>query len=174
MVRHRFLLSLSAFFGIIVVAPALLGRDQGRMLSLKKLFAETASANIMTWPIIAVYFGKVSLIGLISNLFVLPLVPLTMLVGFVIGLIGMFSFWLASVTSVLGELLAELVIICSRYASMAPGVELRVGVAEMTAYYALLLLLLILHVRIAKRKVKFKEESWQDILSGLRSKDRKA
>ena len=43
----------------------------------------------MALPIIAVVFGELSLISIIANVIVLPLIPLAMLLTFIAGLGGM-------------------------------------------------------------------------------------
>jgi competence protein ComEC len=60
---------------------------------------ETISAELMTIPIILYVFGQISLIGLPANVFVVTLIPLSMLLGLLAGLAGMLiapiASWLA-------------------------------------------------------------------------------
>jgi competence protein ComEC len=83
-------LSYLAFFGLLVIAPlldSLIGRFT-KPNQLLMLLAETTSAQIMTLPIIMYIFGRLSLISLVSNLMVVPLVPLAMLGSLAAGLAG--------------------------------------------------------------------------------------
>ena len=50
---------------------------------------ETTCAQIMTLPLIATVFGEVSLISIIANMLILPLIPLAMLLTFIAGIFGM-------------------------------------------------------------------------------------
>jgi len=93
------LLSFLAFFGILVVAPAIEARLHHPKSILVRLFIESFTAQILTLPLILFIFGQLSIVAPLSNLVILPLVPLGMAVSFVAGLAGMlipaFAGWLA-------------------------------------------------------------------------------
>ncbi len=93
------LLSFLAFFGILVVAPAVEARLGNPKSILVKLFIESFTAQILTLPLILFMFGQLSIVAPFSNLVILPLVPLAMAVSFVAGLAGMlvpaFAGWFA-------------------------------------------------------------------------------
>jgi competence protein ComEC len=84
------LLSFLAFFGILVVAPAVEARLHHPKSVLIKLFIESFVAQLLTTPLILYIFGNLSIVAPFSNLVILPLVPLAMAVSFVAGLAGMF------------------------------------------------------------------------------------
>jgi competence protein ComEC len=86
-------LSFLAFFGVLVVAPALLKRLYRRKQPsvLAQLLVETMTAQIMTLPLIMYIFGEVSLIALPANMLVAPIVPLAMLFALVAGVAGMIA-----------------------------------------------------------------------------------
>lgn len=86
-------LSFLAFFGVLVIAPLLvkIAERFGKPPSLILLLCETVSAQVMTLPIIMYIFGRLSLVGLVSNLMVVPLVPLAMLASLLAGLAGMLA-----------------------------------------------------------------------------------
>jgi competence protein ComEC len=93
-------LSFLAFYGVLVLAPAIsrhwTRRWQGSMLAMIAL--ESLSAELMTMPYVLHMFGQMSLIGLPANVLVVTLVPLAMLLSLVAGLVGMSgltSGWLA-------------------------------------------------------------------------------
>lgn len=86
-------LSFLAFFGILVIAPIVTRRIYGKRNEVplpSLLLIETTAAQLMTAPIILYIFGRASLIGLVSNLIIGPLVPVAMLVTLVAGLSGIF------------------------------------------------------------------------------------
>jgi competence protein ComEC len=112
------LLSFAAFFGIVVLAPAVerrLGLDgevvmpgagapmkttrSGWRVTLLKLLIESTCAQLMTLPLLMHSFAQLSIIAPLANLIILPLVPLAMLLGLIAGLAGMwlpaFCGWLA-------------------------------------------------------------------------------
>ncbi len=93
------LLSFLAFFGILVVAPAVEARLNHPKPILIRLFIESFTAQILTIPLILYFFGQLSIVAPLTNLLILPLVPLAMAVSLLAGLAGMiipaFAGWLA-------------------------------------------------------------------------------
>ena len=55
---------------------------------IKNILAMTLSAQVFTLPIIIYNFGYMSLVSLITNILIVPLVPFIMIFGFVSGLLG--------------------------------------------------------------------------------------
>ncbi len=94
-------LSFAAFFGVLVVAPLITARfwknKEPRLIS--SVLLETICAQIMAAPIILYIFNETSLIAVLSNLLVVPIIPLAMLLSLIAGLAGMvipmLSGWLA-------------------------------------------------------------------------------
>lgn len=83
-------LSFLAFFGVMVIGPEVQkrvsrGREGGLLSSI---IIETSAAQIMTVPIVMYIFGRFSLIALLSNMLVVPLVSLAMLLSLIAGLSG--------------------------------------------------------------------------------------
>ena len=89
-----FQLSFAGTLGMVVLATPLhagiahLARLDGRRgpaarlaRSVTAIVAATLAATIMTAPLIALYFGQVSLVGLLANALVLPMQSLLMLIG---------------------------------------------------------------------------------------------
>lgn len=84
-----FLLSFVATYGLMRLGPLVdLALEKiVPFTTLRQVLSETLSATIMTLPIIVAVFGRLSIVSPLSNLLVLPLIPLLM--G--LGLIGCFS-----------------------------------------------------------------------------------
>ncbi len=78
-------LSFLAFFGILVLAP-LVARRFNIQNPIALLVIESLAAQLMTFPLIAVAFKQISIIGPLANVLILPLVPLAMMLTFVAGL----------------------------------------------------------------------------------------
>lgn len=91
-------LSFLAFFGILVLGPAIEARLKIKG-TLAKMTVESLAAQLMTTPLIAFTFHQMSLVAPLSNLLILPLVPAMMLLCLVAGLVGMTApsplLWLA-------------------------------------------------------------------------------
>ncbi len=93
-------LSFAAFGGVIVLSPLIINYFWGnkRPNSLVQILVETSSAQLLTAPIIAFAFGQYAPLALLSNVLILPLVPLAMASTFVAGLGAiMFSGGFASI-----------------------------------------------------------------------------
>jgi competence protein ComEC len=81
-------LSFSAFAGVMIVAPLASRYFFGdkKLGFISQVLIETMSAFVVTAPILIMSFGQLSNVAIISNLLVLPLVPLAMLLTFVAGI----------------------------------------------------------------------------------------
>ncbi len=82
-----FQLSVAASAGLMILAPFVMEKltamrleNEGKFLEMLGVIS-TACTMILTAPIIWFAFGRVSIMGLFSNLFVLPLVPVVMVFG---------------------------------------------------------------------------------------------
>lgn len=87
-------LSFLAFFGILILAPMtlrILYAKNKEPSQLMQLLIETTAAQIMTAPLILFIFSRVSLVGILSNLIIAPLVPLAMVLTLIAGIAGMFT-----------------------------------------------------------------------------------
>lgn len=84
-----FQLSFAALAGMIYLAP-IISRFLGGLPSyITGPLAETIGAQLAATPLLAYYFGSVSLVSPFANLVILSLVPLGMLVAFAVGVAGM-------------------------------------------------------------------------------------
>lgn len=84
------LLSFSAFAGVMIIAPLFqrffFGAEKPG--TLRQILGETVAAHIVTIPIIVLSFGVVSHVAIVANLLVVPLVPLAMLLTFISGVVA--------------------------------------------------------------------------------------
>lgn len=110
-----FMLSVLATFGLITLAPFIekyLTRVPAwKRFNIRSIVATTIAVEIFILPALLYTSGILSLVSLPVNIIVLPLVPLIMLAGFVVGVAGLvhplLAFVPALVTTVLvGALLA--------------------------------------------------------------------
>jgi len=82
-------LSFAAFAGVMIVAPLLqryLFGDK-KPGTIRQILGETIAAQLATAPLIIMAFGQFSNVAIVSNLMILPLVPLAMLLVFITGVI---------------------------------------------------------------------------------------
>jgi competence protein ComEC len=88
-----FQLSLAATYGLIRLAPVIIHWLERFTLlpeSARQIIGETLAATVITAPLLVYYFDRLSLVSPLSNLLVLPIMPLLM--G--LGIIGCFFLFL--------------------------------------------------------------------------------
>lgn len=113
-------LSFLAFFGVLILAPLMArffwgSKQPGKLLSL---VLESSCAQLMTAPLIMYIFQKTSLIALLSNVIVVPLVPLAMLFSLVAGLtssiVPVLAAWIAWPARILLTYMLEMIGLMAR------------------------------------------------------------
>lgn len=82
-----FQLSAAATFGLMFLGPRL-EPILGRVWLIGKDLTETTAAQIMVWPIIIFYFGRMSPYSILVNSLILWLVPIIMSLGVILALTG--------------------------------------------------------------------------------------
>jgi competence protein ComEC len=84
-------LSFMAFTGVILCAPLIhryfWGKKQPGIL--REILVATVAAQLLTLPLVLHTFGYYSIYALLANLLVVPLIPLTMLLTFISGIISL-------------------------------------------------------------------------------------
>lgn len=83
-------LSFASFAGVILFAPLLQAYFWGtkKLNFMQQVFIETVAAQITAVPIVVFAFGQYSVLSVVANMAVLPLIPLAMLLIFIAGLGG--------------------------------------------------------------------------------------
>lgn len=84
-------LSFLAFAGVLIIAPIVtkkLYRDKSPQM-IVQVAVETISAQLVATPLILALFGKISMVALLANIMVVPIIPFAMLATFVAGMLGL-------------------------------------------------------------------------------------
>lgn len=94
-----FQLSFLATLGLIYVAPHIENyfKFLPKRFGIREVVGATIGTQIFVLPMLVYLVGQVSFVSLPVNLLVLPVIPLTMLVGFVTGVVGYLSYSLSLV-----------------------------------------------------------------------------
>jgi competence protein ComEC len=155
-------LSFLAFFGVLVIAPAISRRFFRKVPGmLTQVLLETLSAELMTLPLILMTFGQLSLVALLANILIVPLVPMAMLLSAAAGLAGMLAPALAGWAAWPARLLLTYMLDLVRFLSNIPSVLVHrsISSAAMVMLYALVgLITVILYKRLPKRPELAAEE----------------
>jgi len=92
-----FQLSFLATLGLIYISPIIKNKVSfiTEKFNLREIFSATISAQIAVLPLLVYKTGLVSLVGLPVNFLILPFIPLTMFLGFAVGIFGMINYFLS-------------------------------------------------------------------------------
>lgn len=155
-------LSFLAFFGVLIISPIITARlFRHRPKLLTQVVIETLSAEIMTLPLILMSFNQLSLIALVANALVVPLVPLAMLLSAVAGaagaLIPQFAGWLAFPARLLLTYMLDIVHLMASIPSVL--VRRSITAVYMVAVYGLIVIVLfVAHHKLPKTRKLISEE----------------
>ena len=134
----------------LTVAAKLARKLGGIPGSLVQILVETTSAQIVTLPIIAWFMGEVSLVGLVTNILVLPLLPLAMALTFVSGVSAIILplNW-AQVIAVPARWLLDFIIDVAQWGATLPGASIEFRPTEQVMIiYCLVLLVAVVSLKI--------------------------
>lgn len=117
-----FQLSFLATFGLIMLSPLI---DKYLInipnpFGIRQFILATLSTQIMVTPLLLYYMGQVSVLAIIVNVLVLPMVPLAMLLAFFTGLSSFLSTTLATVMAVPTYLSLSYIIETARFFASLP------------------------------------------------------
>ena len=141
-------LSFLAFFGVLIVAPLIiriLARGKQELPLLPTVAIESFSAQIMTLPLTMYIFGKMSVIGLLANIIIVPMVPIAMLASVVAGVMGVIApavaGWLAIPARIL---LGSMIRIAEWMAALSHAtVIVQISAAGMVFLYVCIIIMIV-------------------------------
>jgi competence protein ComEC len=162
-----FLLSFSAVLAIVLLYPLIIAAtpaltawcSRNRILDVVwKGAAVSLAAGFGTAPIVAYYFGRVSLVGFLANIIIVPLSSLALVLGMLTVGASFVWNWLASVYAAAADASAWLTFkLVGFFAGFpAASVNFRVSLAVLASVYAMLALIL----------VSVSRKSWKPVLVG--------
>lgn len=136
-------LSFLAFFGVLIISPIVIAKLFRRPPKIIISTAmETLAAEIMTLPLIMSMFGQLSLVGIITNVLIVPLIPFAMLLCAVAAAAGMIvpamAGWLAWPANLLLTYILDIVHIFAAIPSIF--LHRSISTASMIYFYAIVLL----------------------------------
>jgi competence protein ComEC len=115
-----FLLSFIVTFSIINLSPILQKIFSKMVVWIKNPLAVSTAAWIGIFPLSAYFFSKVSIISIISNIFIVPLTGIAVILGFVTFFIGLASISLAGIIANINYLILNLITLIAKSLSSLP------------------------------------------------------
>lgn len=152
-----FQLSFVATFAILVFSPIIEKYFLwvSPRFSVREIFVATISTQVFVLPILLYHMGTMSLVGMIANLFVLPVIPLAMFMVFVTSIIGMASSFAAMPLVAISYALLWYVIMVVEFFAALPFASIEVSefpLAALLASYVFFGVFIVKHARRAKQK----------------------
>ncbi|MGE5330093.1 MAG: DNA internalization-related competence protein ComEC/Rec2 [Deltaproteobacteria bacterium] len=135
-----FQLSFAGTIGIVLFYKTLSDIFQFLPRFINEALSATLSAQITVCPIIALYFNKLSLIALLSNILVIPATGLITSLGFVTVILGQLNLFLAQIISNLNFVLLSFVLWCAKITAEIPYASILVPtptISFLAAFYGL-------------------------------------
>lgn len=143
-----FQLSFAAFLGIVYCSPALLEffhiNGENKIL---KLFIDAISAQLVTFPIIAMQFGTISVVGMISGIILLEFIPITMGFGFIAAFLSIGSVWLAFIPLLFARILLLFELWIIRLFGLVPFFEWRMNATFFLLYCAIIIAFVSIYLK---------------------------
>ena len=157
-----FQLSFAAVLSILLVNPffSQVIEERVKSNSIKNILlfiAVSLSAQLGTLPLTIIYFGKVSVIALIANLFVIPVIAVIVSNGIFTVILALISFTAASIFAYASDALTNILFCFVNFAGGLSFSHLRVTqftVIELLIYYFFFLFLLYYLNKFSKKVSK--------------------
>jgi competence protein ComEC len=135
-----FQLSFIATFGVLFITPKTIKwiRFLPTKFGLRELVATTIAATIAVLPVLLYSTGIFSIVSLPANILILPLIPITMFMSFIVGMIGFVSVVISTPFAYIAHLLLFYILSVIHFFASLPF-------ASVTIQYFPLLITIILY-----------------------------
>ena len=159
-----FQFSFMATLGLILIAPKFetFISDGFSTLSIKEFFVATIATQVAVLPLLLYHIGEVSLVAVIVNVLVMPIVPLAMLATFMAGVISLISTTLALPFAFLAHVVLSYIIQVALFFSSLPFASF---VVPPFPVYGIFALYAVLGLSVWKLRPK-NQTNWVDPLDG--------
>jgi competence protein ComEC len=111
-----------ATLGLVLVLPQFESTlaTHSTQLKFRDLFFATVVTQIFVLPLLMYHIGEVSLVSVLVNMLVLPMVPVAMLLTFITGLVGAVSIPLGSLVGLLAYLPLQYIMVVAELFAAFP------------------------------------------------------
>ncbi|MEK7607918.1 MAG: ComEC/Rec2 family competence protein [Patescibacteria group bacterium] len=143
-----FQLSFLATLALVYVSPIIIEKLSfvTEKFQIRQILSTTIATQIFILPFMLYKMGEVSIVSLITNLLVLPLVPWSMFAGFMTGLLGFFSTYIAlPIAWITDIILSWMIFVVSIFG------ELSFAAMRLSIKWPLLIFIYILYVLVIWR-----------------------
>jgi competence protein ComEC len=146
-----FQLSFLATVGIVYLSPYLnkVLKFIPNIFKIREVIAMTLAAQILTLPVIVYNFEKISIVSPLVNVLIVPLIPLTTIVGFISVFLGLIWIYFGKIFSIITWFLLQYEICIVRLFSKIPlaSVEVNKIWVGWVIFYYIIITLIIWYLR---------------------------
>jgi len=148
-----FHLSFLATFGLVYISPIISNIKFLKIFPdyISSTLSETLSAMIPTTPYIATSFHQISLVALLSNILVLPLIPITMAFG-AMSILLSFVPQISSPINLITSSLLSYIILIGQKLSQIPYSSININISKTTLFITSIIIILTIYI-ISKSKL---------------------
>lgn len=86
-----FQLSIASIIGILFLTPIIDKKIAIKNYYLRTIISTSLGAQITTMPLVAYYFGRISLIAPLANFLIIPIIPIVMTIGIIVMIVSVLS-----------------------------------------------------------------------------------
>ena len=117
-----FQLSFLATLGLIFLAPCIerIVTFMPNFLQMREFLTATIATQIFVMPILLYSIGEFSVVSVVVNVLVLPMVPVAMLLTFITGIVGLFSIPLATLLGYLTYVSLNYILVIATFFAQVP------------------------------------------------------
>ena len=128
-----FQLSFLSTLALVYVSPIVSEKIQRitDKFQLREILSTTISTQFFVLPFMLYSMGEVSVISLITNLLVLPIVPLAMFFGFTVGISGFFGYIITLPFAWVSDLLLSWMILVVRFFGELPFASIKITIGKL-------------------------------------------
>ena len=156
-----FQLSFMATLGLVLIAPRLeTAIVEGQWFGVKEFFLATVATQIAVLPLLLYHIGEVSVVAVLVNMLVLPVVPFAMFGAFFAGLVALFLPTVALPIAFLTTALLTFIISTAEWFSRWQFSTLTIP--TFTAYWVLVGYLVPLLIWFVTGRGYFKKDEFSD------------
>ena len=138
-----FQLSFMATLGLILIAPLFekILAEKSLHIVGKEYVVSTIATQIAVLPLLLYYMGQISIVAVIVNLLVLPMVPPAMLLTFISGMVAIFSNTLALPIAFLAHLSLSYILFMATWFAKLPFAAVSIPYFPLPFLFALYVLI---------------------------------
>lgn len=160
-------LSFLAFLGIAVVAPVVAERLKLGDKFLPRLAIDALCAQALTWPLIAYVFHQFSVVAIVANILIMPIVPMAMAASFIAGLAGTLVPFMVGWFAWPATILLQWLLACVAWLSNITGIVIPTTLSGLGLFWSYALLSVI--ASLILRKSSGQPARYSDIIDIDRS-----